>query len=72
MRKITKIEPTAPVVKQKKRVAAYARVSMDTERLQHSLSAQVSYYNDKIQKNHRNSKAGRIQQAACGLRGRKD
>ena len=51
MRKITKIEPTAPVVKQKKRVAAYARVSMDTERLQHSLSAQVSYYNDKIQKN---------------------
>ena len=26
-------------------------MSMDTERLQHSLSAQVSYYNDKIQKN---------------------
>ena len=24
---------------------------METERLQHSLSAQISYYNDKIQKN---------------------
>ena len=51
MRKITKLEPTAPVLTLKKRVAAYARVSMETERLQHSLSAQISYYNDKIQKN---------------------
>ena len=51
MRKITKIEPTAPVVKQKKRVAALYVYLLDTERLQHSLSAQVSYYNDKIQKN---------------------
>ena len=51
MRKITKLEPTAPILTPKKRVAAYARVSMETERLQHSLSAQISYYNDKIQKN---------------------
>ena len=51
MRTITKLEPTAPILKPKKRVAAYARVSMESERLQHSLSAQISYYNDKIQKN---------------------
>lgn len=51
MRTIRKIEPVKPVLTPKKRVAAYARVSMDTERLQHSLSAQISYYNDKIQKN---------------------
>ena len=51
MRTVTKIEPQQPVLKPRKRVAAYARVSMETERLQHSLSAQISYYNDKIQKN---------------------
>ena len=51
MRKITRLEPTQPVLTPKKRVAAYARVSMESERLQHSLSAQISYYNEKIQKN---------------------
>ena len=51
MRTVRKLEPAAPVLKPKKRVAAYVRVSMESERLQHSLSAQVSYYNDKIQKN---------------------
>ena len=51
MRKITKIEPAAPIITPKKRVAAYARISMETERMNHSLSAQVSYYNEKIQKN---------------------
>lgn len=51
MRNVTKLEPQQPVLKAKKRVAAYARVSMETERLQHSLSAQISYYNEKIQKN---------------------
>ena len=51
MKTITKIEPQQPILKPRKRVAAYARVSMETERLQHSLSAQISYYNDKIQKN---------------------
>lgn len=49
--KINKIEPAAPVLKPRKKVAAYARVSMETERLKHSLSAQVSYYSSFIQKN---------------------
>lgn len=35
----------------RKKVAAYARVSRDTERLMHSVSAQISYYNSLIQKN---------------------
>ena len=35
----------------RKRVAAYARVSMDTEKLLHSLSAQVSHFSDQIQSN---------------------
>lgn len=51
MRKISKIEPKAAVIKPKKKVAAYARVSRDTERLLHSASAQVSYYSSMIQKN---------------------
>ena len=51
MRKISKIERTEPVLPVKKRVAAYARVSTESERLMHSLSAQVSYYSDLIQKN---------------------
>ena len=37
---------------QLKRVAAYARVSSGKDAMLHSLSAQVSYYNDLIQ-NHR-------------------
>lgn len=51
MRKISKIEPKAAIIKPKKKVAAYARVSRDTERLLHSASAQVSYYSSMIQKN---------------------
>ena len=51
MRKITKIEPTVPFIRQRKKVAAYARVSMQSERMMHSLSAQVSYYSSLIQKN---------------------
>ena len=51
MRKISKIEPKAAAIKPKKKVAAYARVSRDTERLLHSASAQVSYYSSMIQKN---------------------
>ena len=38
-------------MKQRKKVAAYARVSMESERMHHSLSAQVSYYSSLIQKN---------------------
>ena len=48
---IRKIEAHAPIGARKKRVAAYARVSMDSERLENSLSAQISYYSAFIQKN---------------------
>ena len=51
MRRITKIEPTEPILPRRKRVAAYARVSMESDRLAHSLAAQISYYSDLIQKN---------------------
>lgn len=51
MRKISKIEPTLPAVVAKKKVAVYARISMESERMHHSLSAQISYYNALIQKN---------------------
>ena len=51
MRKISRIEPKLPVIQARKKVAAYARVSRDTERLMHSVSAQVSYYSALIQKN---------------------
>ena len=50
MRKISKIEPIMPVVAAKKKVAGYARISMESERMHHSLSAQISYYNALIQK----------------------
>ena len=49
--KINIVEPKKPALKPRKKVAAYARVSMDTERLKHSLSAQVSHYSARIQKN---------------------
>lgn len=51
MSEIIKIKSKVPNLKPKLKVAAYARVSMETERLQHSLSAQISYYNSLIQKN---------------------
>ena len=40
-----------PILKPKKKVAAYARISMETEKMLHSLSAQVSFYSAYIQKN---------------------
>ena len=36
MRKITKIEPVKQVLIERKKVAAYARVSMETEKMEHS------------------------------------
>ena len=39
-----------PKLQHKKRVAAYARVSSGKDAMLHSLSAQVSFYNDLIQK----------------------
>ena len=49
-KKVRIIEATNIAPARLKRVAAYARVSMETERLNHSLSAQVSYYSELIQK----------------------
>ena len=49
--KITRIEPTVATLKPQKKVAAYARVSVESDRLNHSLSAQVSYYSKLIQNN---------------------
>ena len=48
---ITKIIPIGSVLPRRKRVAAYARVSSDKDAMLHSLSAQVSYYSEFIQKN---------------------
>ena len=50
-KKITKIEPTKIELPKLKKVAAYARVSVDKGRTMHSFSAQVSFYNNLIQKN---------------------
>lgn len=49
MAKISRIEPQIPAQKKRQKVAAYARVSIGTDRLAHSLSAQVSYYSSLIQ-----------------------
>ena len=43
--------PVLPSMPVKKRVAAYARVSMEKEAMLHSLAAQVGYYSDLIRKN---------------------
>ena len=51
MAKVTRIEPEVAQLKPRKKVAAYARVSRESDRLNHSLSAQVSYYSSLIQKN---------------------
>lgn len=51
MKTITKIRTITPRSTDKKRVAAYTRVSRDNERQEHSLSAQVSHYNQFIQAN---------------------
>lgn len=49
MRKIISILPKAQKLDQKKRVAAYARVSSGKDAMLHSLSAQISYYSNFIQ-----------------------
>ena len=51
MREIIKLTSRTIQEQHKKRVAAYARVSMESERLMHSMSAQVSYYSEFIQNN---------------------
>ena len=51
MKRVTKIDARPGALPRRMRVAAYARVSRDTERLEHSLSAQVSHYSELIQSN---------------------
>src|SRR5574344_819828 len=48
-RKITSVAPCRDLGLNRKRVAAYARVSTGKDAMIHSLSAQVSYYNSLIQ-----------------------
>ncbi|MFZ5988019.1 MAG: recombinase family protein [Bacillota bacterium] len=49
-RNIRKIEPLMPKAPARKRVAAYARVSSGKDAMLHSLSSQISYYSEYIQK----------------------
>ena len=49
-RTITLIQPLAPPAPKLIRAAGYARVSSGKDAMLHSLSAQVSYYNDYIQR----------------------
>ena len=51
MRKVNVIKQTKPVMPRKPKVAAYARVSMDSRKPAHSLSTQVGYYNNLIRNN---------------------
>ena len=51
MAKIREIKANKTSIKLRSRVAAYARVSRDTELLLHSLNAQVSHYSKLIQNN---------------------
>ena len=43
--------PTIPAIQPRKRVAAYARVSIEKETMIESLVAQVGYYRTHIQRN---------------------
>lgn len=52
-RTIKQISFSVPQVPKLKKVAAYARVSSGKDSMLHSLSAQVSHYNDLIQQNPR-------------------
>ena len=67
MAKISRIGPITQAPAKRKKVAAYARVSKNTERLLHSVSAQVSYYSKLIQGNPEWEYAGVY--ADCGISG---
>jgi site-specific DNA recombinase len=49
MRKVSKLEAKPPQLPERKKVAAYARVSEEKGRTLHSLSAQISFYSSYIQ-----------------------
>lgn len=51
MARITRLDHAAPALPAKKRVAAYARVSIDSDEPMESLSAQISHYSSHIQAN---------------------
>ena len=44
-------QPTIPTIRPRKRVAAYARVSIEKETMIESLATQVGYYRAHIQRN---------------------
>lgn len=67
MKKISRIEPVRPALTKRKKVAAYARVSRNTERLINSVSAQISYYSSLIQNNSEWDYAGIY--TDCGISG---
>lgn len=67
MKKISRIEPAVPALPKRKKAAAYARVSRDTQRLMNSVSAQISYYSALIQGNPEWEYAGVY--ADCGISG---
>ena len=51
MAEIRQIPAPIKDLPQKKKVAAYARISMETELMLHSFSAQISHYSQLIQSN---------------------
>ena len=67
MKKIRQVELVCPVLPERKKVAAYARVSKENERLRNSVSAQISYYRTFIQKNPKWEYVGVY--ADCGVTG---
>ena len=67
MRKINKIMPPIPSLPRRKRVAAYARISLENDRTKNSFSAQVSYFSNLIQNNPEWEYAGVY--ADCGETG---
>ncbi len=64
-RKVTIQLPQVPMYPDKKRVAAYARVSGGKDSMLHSLSAQVSYYSDLIRNNPQWEYVGVYADEAC-------
>ena len=73
-RKLTKLSPLSihSKIPQLKQVAAYVRVSSGKDTMLHSLSAQVSYYSDKIQKNRNWNYTGvYIDEAVTGTKDRR-
>lgn len=51
MKVVTKIDRKKPLLPARKKVAAYARVSAESDRSTHSLSTQISFYSSLIQRN---------------------